>query len=334
MSLIKDPVRFGILGCANIAKKYAIDALKRIENVKLVAIASRDWNKAKKWAEEYGCEYETYDSLLLREDINAVYIPLPVSLHEEWVIKTAKAKKHILCEKSLGGSYQEVKNMINVCKENNVLLFENFTSDYHPQHEKVISLINSGIIGEERVFSSKFCFPPFKKDNIRYKSELGGGSLNDVGAYIVFMSRKIFSEEPEAVTCKFFYGDYNVDIEGSFILEFSKGRRTLGFFGFNNMYQNKYSILGTEGMIAVNRAYSIPESMKPDVILYKQDFEKRIDVESANQFVNTFRDFVSKLLESNIKEADYEKLLRHAKVMEALRISARENRKVFLNEFD
>ncbi len=319
-------LRFGILGCASIAKKYAISSIKKVG--KLVAVASRDINKSKEWAKEYNCEAETYESLLLRKDIDAVYIPLPIGMHKEWVIKAANAKKHILCEKALAGQYREVKEMVEAAEKNKVLLFENYMVDYHPQHKEVLEIIKKDEIGKLRLFSSNFCFPPFKEDNIRYKKELGGGALNDGGGYIVFMARKIFDEEPEVVTCKLNNKNYDVDLEGSIMLEFKEGKTALGFFGFDDFYQNNYQIIGTEGKISVGRAYSIPPELKPEVIVHKQNNKEEINVESANQFDKAFKEFAEKV----DMNKDYKKLLSQAKVMEALRISARENRKVLISE--
>lgn len=322
-------VRFGVLGCASIARKYAIDSIRKCG--KLVAVASRDFNKAKAWAQEFDCEAESYDSLLSRKDIDAIYISLPTGLHSEWTIKAAEKGKHVLCEKALSTSYGEVKRMIGACKKNKVLLFENHMVEYHPQHKEVISAIESGEIGDIRLFVSFYCFPPFKEDNIRYRRELGGGAINDAAGYIVFMSRKLFCEEPESVSCTTFKGDYYVDIEGNLDLQFKNGKRAMGFFGFNNFYQNNYSIYGTSGKVYVGRSYSIPGDLKPEVVLYKQDSLRNIEVPSANQFDLIFQDFVKKI---HSGERDYEKLMLQAKVMECLRISASENKRIFLSEIN
>src|SRR3989338_7038345 len=142
-------VRLGILGCASIVEKQIVPALREVDSCMLVAIASREAAKAKEWAQRFGCEFEdSYESLLQRKDIDAVYIPLPVGMHKEWVIKAAMAGKHILCEKSLAENFNLVQEMVRVCQERGVHLFENFMCNYHPQHEKVISLIESGELGD------------------------------------------------------------------------------------------------------------------------------------------------------------------------------------------
>ena len=321
-------VNIGIIGCANVVEKSIIGAMGRVMNGKVVAIASRDSEKAEKWAKKIGCEYESsYEGIIERKDIDAVYIPLPIGKHREWIIKAAEAKKHILCEKSLAESLASVKQMVGACKKNSLILYENFMCGYHPQHQKVASLILSMEIGEVFLFRGFFGYPPFNEENIRYNKALGGGSLNDAGSYPVFMSRKILESEPLYVTCNLVSDKKKgIDIQGSAHLEFQKNKAALIAFGFNNAYQNNYSVWGSKGLIEVKRAYSIPPEMKPDIELIKQGSVSKVDVSPANHFSLIFEDFCSSIIKK--RKCDYNRLISQARVMEALRISSRENRKV------
>ncbi len=328
-------VRIGILGCANIAEKYSIAAFKAIDNAELVCIASRSPEKANEFARRHGIEPESYDSLISRKDIDAVYIPLPVGLHEEWAIKAANAGKHVICEKSLSHSLESAKRIIEACRKNSVALFENFMCDFHPQHAKVISLLNEGAIGAAFLFQGFYGFPPFPDDNIRYDKELGGGGLNDAGCYTIFMSRKILQLEPVAVTCSLVMGKgKEVDIQGSALLEFPEGKSAIVAFGLDQVYQNNYLVWGTKGIIKVNRAYPIPPSMKPQIeILKNENFKETItpiDAPAANHFELGFRDFCSAILSGDGERFNkgYEKILQQARVMEAMRISAIDGKRV------
>lgn len=324
-------IRLGILGCANIVEKFA-SALKEVPSCTLVAIASRDPQKAKSWAEKFSCSHEpSYDALLRRNDIDAVYIPLPIGLHKEWAVKAAKAGKHVLCEKSLAESYAAVQEMVSVCQEERVHLFENFMCDYHPQHEKVLSLMKSGEVGKVFLFEGMFGCPPFNPTNIRYSKILGGGALNDLGTYPLFMSRKLFKAEPKAVTCRLHFIS-GVDVRGSALVEFDQGREALISFGFNNFYQNKYSVWGETGIIHVKRAYSIPPTMRPEVELQKQGSIQNVEVAAANHFVFIIAAFCNAI--GSGKKPDYAPLLSQARAMEALRLSAEGKRTVSLSEID
>src|SRR3989344_1980505 len=163
-----EKVRIGILGCARIAEKYSINAFKSISNAELVCVASRDPKKAEDCAARHNMSAEkSYDSVLQREDIDAVYIPLPVGLLAEWAIKAAEMGKHVLCEKPLSHSLESALGIISVCKENNLALYENFMCGFHPQHAKVLDLISAGTVGETFAFQAYFGFPLSNKSDFR-----------------------------------------------------------------------------------------------------------------------------------------------------------------------
>lgn len=328
-------IRVGILGCANIAEKYAIGAFKSLPNVELVAIASRDKSRAEEWAERHGLEAETYESLIARNDIDVIYSPLPVGLQEEWVLKAAKTGKHVICEKSITYSLESAKRMVDECTKNNVALYENFVPEFHPQHAQILSLINEGKIGTPHVWSGVYGFPPFPKGDIRYRADLKGGALNDAGCYTVFMARKIMQQQPVAVTCALTTDGYEVDIAGSALFEFEKGTAVMSF-GFNHLYQNTYSVWGSRGLVRTNRAFAIPPALSPSVELVtndgKQELREVIEVTPANQFALSFDFFCNAVATKDTAQFKdmYERILRQARVLDAMRVSAQEGRRVEL----
>jgi len=335
-------VRIGVLGCANIAERYAVPAFQSIENAEVISIASRTLEKAKEWASRFGIKAEnSYDALVSNPDVDAVYIPLPVGLHKEWAMKAANNGKHVMCEKSLAESLGSAKTIVEACRSQGVVLYEDFMCDFHPQHAKVLSSVKNGDIGAPFVFRGYFGFPPLDKDSFRYDESLGGSSLGETGSYLVFMARKLFGEEPVATTCKLFYDqEKDIDIKGVAMLEFSGEKIALLVFSFDAVYQNNYSIWGSAGLIRVMRAYSIPPDMKPIIELIKNENFKEIvtniDAPAANHFELIFEDFCDTVLNKE-ERADkinsvYSALLSQARVLEAMRISAREDRKVKLSE--
>lgn len=332
-----EKLKIGILGCANVTRKHAIPAFKALEIAELNGIGSRDKEKAEKWAKEFSIPfYGSYDEIINNKEIDAVYIALPTGLHEEWALKAANAGKHVLCEKSVSDSYESVSRIVQACRKNSVVLFENFMCAYHPQHENVKELIKKEL-GNVSTFQGYFGIPHLDKENFRYKKELGGGSLNDLGAYLVFMSNLILESIPRAVTCSLDYNN-NIDMHGSALLEFEDGKTALISFGLGKIYQNNYSVWGSSGLIKVNRAYSIPRDMRPDITLIKnenlQETNKKIEIESAHQFLLGFKAFCQTILNNDIKTKDkkYEEIIIQARIMQALRDSAKEKRRIELNE--
>jgi predicted dehydrogenase len=326
-------IRVGILGCANIAEKYAIPAFKSLPGVELVAIASRDGEKAAQWAARYGIGAETYEALVARDDIDIIYSPLPTGLQEEWVLKAAKKRKHVICEKSITYSFESARRMVDVCKENGVALYENFVPEFHPQHARILSYIEKGSIGIPHMWHGVYGFPPFPAKDIRYRADLKGGALNDCGCYTVFMARKIMRGEPVAVTCALARDDYEVDIRGSALLEFAHGEALMSF-GFNHLYQNTYSVWGSKGIVRTNRAFAIPPTFAPTVEFVTNDGTREkqevIEISPANQFALSFDFFCTAVAAAEKGKCTdmYERIVRQARVLEAMRVSARERRRV------
>lgn len=328
-------LRIGILGCANIVEKYALAAFRSLPNAEVVAIASREKAKAEEWAARNGLEAETYTSLIARSDIDILYSPLPVGLQEEWTLKAAASGKHIICEKSITHSLESAERMVDACKENGVALYENFVPEFHPQHAKILSLIAEGRIGKPLVWTGYDGYPPRSADDIRYRSDLKGGSLNYAGCYTVFMARKIMQQEPIAVTCRLTNNEAGIDVAGSALFEFETGEALMSF-GFNHLYQNTYSVWGSKGIIRTNRAFAIPPNLAPTLELITNDGAQEsrevVEVPAANQFALSFDFFCRAVADEDAgKFADmYDRIIRQASVLEGMRTSAKEGRRVVL----
>src|SRR5690625_2330163 len=182
-------IKWGIISTARIGITQLIPAIKRSTNAEVVAIATQsDINKATLIAEQFQIEkvYNSYEKLLNDPNIDAVYIPLPNHLHKEWAIKAAQKGKHILCEKPAALTTEEVYEIKKACEENNVLFMEAFMYYFHPQHNRVKEIIDTGEIGEVTFMQAGFSFylaEERRAHNIRMSGEKGGGSIYDIGCY-------------------------------------------------------------------------------------------------------------------------------------------------------
>ena len=138
-------IRIGVLGCASIAKRLVIPAIKELSlDFKLIAIASRTYQKAVEFAELFDAvPVEGYDNLINRNDIDVIYIPLPIGMHYEWILRALNAGKHVLSEKSLTTNYLDTKHIIEIARKNKLLVMENFMFKYHDQHKIVFENLNS-----------------------------------------------------------------------------------------------------------------------------------------------------------------------------------------------
>ena len=160
-------LEFGTIGCSRVATKYFFPTIQSSEFIKLGFVGSRSKEKAQEWASQNNCNFFGHYNEVLESDVDAVYISLPIGLHEEWVIKAAKAGKHILCEKSSTTSYQSAKKMVEICKKNEVRLLEGFAFRFHPQHTLVLEYIKNHLLGRLFSFYGAYGFPPHDTNDIK-----------------------------------------------------------------------------------------------------------------------------------------------------------------------
>ena len=326
-------IRFGVIGCSRTAKKNALPALLDSPFAELVMIGSRSPEDAHACAEQFGCaSYGTYEEVLANKEVDAVYISLPNSLHEEWTVKAAQAGKHVWCEKPAALTYASAQRMVAVCRKNNVRLLEGFMFLYHPQHAKVKELIREGVLGEILNFEGRFAVPMPDAQNIRRNAGLGGGSYNDAGSYPIRASRMIFDAEPESVVCTLSMDpETQVDIGAEVTLNYPMGRSARISSAFGADFQSTYSVTGSKARIRMERAYAVPKDMAVKIFLERDGKIEEISVEPADHFKLMIDDFCQEILAGKKGTKNYEEdLLAQARVLDAGRISSLEKRLVHI----
>jgi NDP-hexose-3-ketoreductase len=318
-------MNWGILGTANIARRSVIPAILSVEGSKLIAVASRTSETANLFSGEFGCIPVTgYENLLLRDDIDAVYIPLPTGIHFEWVIRALNNDKHVLVEKSAAVTLAEADEMVNLAKRKNLALVENFQFQHHSQHQFVFNLLNNKEIGEIRSFRASFGFPPFaSQTNIRYDKNLGGGALLDSGAYVLKATNFIMGNGFE-VQAAYLRNNDTFDVNwfgGAFLVNQDIGAFSEVAFGFDNYYQCNYEIWGSKGKIICNRAYTASPDYVPSLYLEKNGAGQEILLAKDNHFINMIRYF-----EGNVRtkafQKDWNDIIVQAKMIEDVRLFA------------
>ena len=293
-------IAWGILGCARIAERALIPAIRGAANAELAGIAARDERRARDWAERYGIPkaYKDYAALLDDPGIDAVYIPLPNHLHAEWAIRAAQAGKHVLCEKPLALTENEARRMFRAAEKSGVHLMEAFMYRFHPRFEKVMEIVGSGEIGDVLTVRSAFTFP-FTSGNQDYRwvPEMGGGALYDVGCYPVSAARTVFGGEPVSVFGRArLHPERGIDLAASFLVEFSCGRQALLDCAFDMPFQSWLEIVGAKGRIALPRAFSAKHFDVP-IDIFKDDAIDTILIPASNQYVRMIEHFGESILQ-------------------------------------
>jgi predicted dehydrogenase len=285
-------IRIGVMGGASIAERLMIPAILGLPDYfKLVAIASRTKENAKKFSNMFNIEgIVGYDNLCDREDIDAIYMPLPTGLHQEWIIKSLNANKHVLAEKSFAMNYSNALEMVNLARSKNLLLMENFMFKYHSQHKFVFSVMENNELGNIRLFRSQFGFPPLGDNNFRYNKELGGGSLLDAGAYTIKASQFLLGSK-QTLLSAVLYIKNDIDLYGNAVLVNVDNITSQLSFGFDNYYRCNYELWGSKGNLIAERAFT-PKAVDNPIILFENNGQSdRKKMDADNHFINILKEF-------------------------------------------
>ncbi|MDH3730510.1 MAG: Gfo/Idh/MocA family oxidoreductase [Acidimicrobiia bacterium] len=256
-----DKVRWGILSTADIGMSKVTPAIQRAANCEVVAITSRDTDKAAAAAARLGIAgfYGSYEELLAADDIDAVYIPLPNDMHAEWTVRAAAAGKHILCEKPLAISAVQAGEMAAAAREAGVTLAEAFMYRHHPSWVEAVRLVRSGAIGDLQTVQSWFSYFNDDPADIRNRTDNHGGALMDIGCYNVNLSRMLFDGEPIAVHSVVRRDpEMGIDIVTSAVLEFEGGGQSTFTCSTRAEDYQRVHIGGSRGRIEIEIPFNIP----------------------------------------------------------------------------
>jgi predicted dehydrogenase len=261
--------RWGVLGVANIAVVKVIPAMQRGERSEIAAIASRNLAKAQQAAAKLGIPkaYGSYEELLADPQIDAIYNPLPNHLHVPWSIKAAEAGKHVLCEKPIGLSADEAKQLRDARDRTGVKIGEAFMVRTHPQWLKALEWVRAGRIGDLRSIMGFFSYFLLDPANVRNVFDWGGGGVMDIGCYPIFTSRFIFGSEPRRVLAVIERDPVmKIDRLTSAILDFPTGQSIFTCSTQLVPYQ-RMQIFGTKGRIEIEIPFNAPPDYPCRVLL-------------------------------------------------------------------
>jgi D-xylose 1-dehydrogenase (NADP+, D-xylono-1,5-lactone-forming) len=279
-----EPVRWGILSTAHI-NRLVIPPGRESPKVDLVAVGSRSQDTAEEYASKWQIPraHGSYEALLADPDVEAIYISLPNSLHVEWSIKALEAGKHVLCEKPFSRRVEEVERAFDVADSAGLVLSEGFMFRHHPQTAKFAELVADGVIGRLRLVRAAFSFPlaaVHGADDARFRPELDGGALMDVGSYCVNASR-FLAGEPESVSGEQVVGPSGVDVV--FAGALTHAGEVVSHFdcGFVVPRRGELEIVGEEATLVVGDPWHVYE---PGIELRRRDGVEQIALERANSY--------------------------------------------------
>jgi predicted dehydrogenase len=333
----RGPIRYAVVGLGHIAQAAVLPAFAHARrNSRLVAVVSDDKTKRRAIARRYRLEqtysYEQYAECL--ENVDAVYIALPNSLHAEYTIRAAEAGVHVLCEKPMAVTEQECERMIEACAAHRVKLMVAYRLHFEEVNLRAVDMVRRGRIGEPKYFNSSFSMT-VRRGDIRTKRAYGGGTLYDIGVYCINAARHLFRAEPkEVVAISVNSGSARVgevDESTAAILRFD-GERVASFVtSFNADDVASYRVVGTKGHLHVDPAYEYAEGLAYTLTVNGKS--QRKEVSRRDQFAPELLYFSDCILNDRTPEPSGEEGLQDVRIVQALYESAETGKAVPIPPF-
>ena len=274
-------VKWGIMSTAHINRLFLAGA-READNVEITAVASRDKARAEQYAREQKIPkaHGSYEELLADPEVEAVYIPLPNSLHIEWSIQALESGKHVLCEKPLSRRATDVERAFDVAEREQRLLMEAFMYRHNPQTRRLTELVADGAVGRVRVIRAAFGFVAHDPANVRLQTGLDGGGLMDVGCYCVSGARLI-AGEPERVSAEQVLGGDGVDVV--FAATMRHPNDVLSHFdaGLAIDSRDLLEVVGDQGSLLLEDPW---HCRNPLIQLRRDGATERIEIEKTNSY--------------------------------------------------
>jgi len=317
---VKTIVNWGVLGCAGIARKAMIPAILGSENGRLYAVASRTRQKLDEFSAEFHPEKTVlgYEELLDDPDVDAVYIPLPNSLHCEWVVRCCEKGKPVLCEKPLAMNASEVERIMEASRRTGVPVMEAFAYLHGPLMGIVREILQSGMLGRIKYIESNFSFLLNDLDNVRLIKHLGGGAAYDLGCYPVSFFRAVTGEEPDDIVQYMSTGEKSgVDEDTLLIMRFPSGAKATAYFSFQSNWCVRNLILGEYGQIDIPSFFDRSDR-KSVFVTYGQSAPKEIAVDTSVRYIRQVEQMRRVVLEGAAPAVSLDFSLGNARALDRL----------------
>jgi len=321
-----DKVRWGLLSTANINRRV-IPAIRSSRRGELVAVASRSQEYARAYAQHWDIPqaFADYDSMLFSGAVDAVYISLPNHLHAEWSIRAMQAGVHVLCEKPLAITTEQVTAMTHASRQYDRQLAEAFMYRHHPQTKIIGEWVQSGKLGEVCSLYAAFNFKMGARQNIRLVPEFGGGALWDIGVYPVSFAQYIMGETPDWVLGTQWMGETGVDETFSGMMHYSGDRLAQFTSSFRSLWHTLAEIVGTEGTLTITRPFVNLAEVRQ--LTFYPDGQDPIEIPVPEQelYLGEIEDMNDAILDGVAHYLTLEESLNHVRTTLALYKSAREH---------
>lgn len=333
-------MRFGIICPSEIALRRFMPAIESIDEIEFVGlgvcnaeerfgknlpdenvvteILESEYEKAKVFVEQYGGKiFGSYRSIVTSDEIDAIYIPLPPALHYQWAKEALDNGKHVLVEKPSTISAETTRDLARIAKEKGLALHENYMFAFHEQLNAIDRIVESGEIGEVRLYRIDFGFPRRAANDFRYNKALGGGALIDAGGYTIKYATRLLGESAAIRYAQLNYIDeFDVDVYGSAALVNEDGVTAQIAFGMDNNYKCELEVWGSKGCLTTGRVLTAPVGFIPQVTIRKGNEDEVRNLPADDAFGKSIRHFVDCVSNDSIRLKNYESMCKQAELVE------------------
>jgi glucose-fructose oxidoreductase len=329
-------IGYAVVGAGPLVERGLLPAFARAGGeTRLAAIVMADRSRAHALAQEHratGYHYDEFRQSLQREDVQAVYLALPNSLHCDYAVEAARAGAHIVCERPMAVMADECRRMLRTCQTNRVKLMVAYHVQAHPAYKKLLELVRGGAIGAPKTFSSDTTIRVQDPDDVRLQRRLGGGTVYDLGAPAIFVARTVFDAEPAqvmAMTARMTrrYGG-DVDESTVALVRFPDDRLAHLHTSFGEEPTSVLTVFGDEGSIRLTGAYEPHRASTMDVV--RGGRHEEMTFEAADPFAAELGHFSNSVLRDAVPEPSGIEGLTDVRIVEAIYRSARDGRPVTL----
>jgi D-xylose 1-dehydrogenase (NADP+, D-xylono-1,5-lactone-forming) len=319
-------VTWGLLSTARISGAV-IAAARASERADVVAVASRDDERARSYADQFAIPraHGSYEALLADPEVEAVYVPLPNALHVEWTVRALHAGKHVLCEKPMARRPQEVARAFDVAAREGLVLSEAFMWRHHPQTRRLRELLAEGAIGDVRLVRASFSFALAGDGDVRLDAALEGGSLMDVGCYCVSGARLAAGGEPVSVLAECVTGPSGVDVRFSGVLRFDGDVLAIFDCGLDVPARHELEVVGSQGRLVLADPW---HCRNPLISLERDGKPWFVEIEAADSYRLELEDMAAAIRGKRAPLLGRDDALGQAHALAALEQAAAEGRAV------
>lgn len=336
-------MKIGVICPSEIALRRFMPALQLVEDVEFVGIGvctkqerfgkvdmpsetvesvlNAEHEKAQVFINQYGGKiFEGYESIVRSDEIEAIYIPLPPALHYKWAKLALECGKHVLVEKPSTISADDTKKLVEIASHNKLALHENYMFVFHNQLDAIDEMINSGEIGDIRLYRICFGFPKRAANDFRYNKALGGGALIDAGGYTIKYATRLLGESAKIKYAHMNYTEeHEVDMYGSAAVVNDEGVTAQIAFGMDNNYKCELEAWGSTGCIYAGRVLTAPAGFTPSVTIRKGNEDTVKDLPADDAFKKSIEKFIACVNSEDVRLENYAEIVKQAELVDDFR---------------